>query len=367
VYKRQAPNPSTASQAVTLTATVVAVAPGSGTPTGTVTFFDGGSSIGTGTLNSSGQATLTTAALAVGSHSLTAQYGGDTNFLGSTAAAVSQTVKTAGKQATTTTLSSSLNPAPFGQPVTFTATISAPSGTPTGSVTFSDGGTALGTASLSGGTASFTTATLLGGSHSITAAYSGDSADQPSTSSPLVEVISFTTTVSGTKSGGFTVTNGQSLVITGTVNGPLTVQAGGSLFLQGATVTGPLRSTGAVAIAICGSSLNGPMRISGTTGFVRIGGGSDDPTASCAGSTITGSAVLDGNHGGIEIEGNTFGGPLTVDNSTGNGPTAEDTAPEIEANTIGGPLSCSGNTPAPTNDGHPNTVSGPEKGQCAGF
>jgi Bacterial Ig-like domain (group 3)/FG-GAP-like repeat/FG-GAP repeat len=59
---------------ITFTATVTS-ASGSTTPTGTITFLDGTTTLGTGTL-SSGKATYTTSALAVGSHSITASYGG---------------------------------------------------------------------------------------------------------------------------------------------------------------------------------------------------------------------------------------------------------------------------------------------------
>jgi hypothetical protein len=72
-------NSAALGQSVTFTATVAAAAPAVGTPTGTITFLDGGSPIGTGTL-SSGAATFTTSALAAGSHTITTSYGGDTNF-----------------------------------------------------------------------------------------------------------------------------------------------------------------------------------------------------------------------------------------------------------------------------------------------
>jgi len=74
-------------QVETFTATVAPISPGSGTPTGTVTFYDGSTSLGTASLATSGgvtTATLSTAALAVGSHALTAAYGGDSAFAGST-------------------------------------------------------------------------------------------------------------------------------------------------------------------------------------------------------------------------------------------------------------------------------------------
>ncbi len=71
-------------QKVTFTATVKANSPGSGTPTGTLTFYDGTNVLGMGTLNSSGKAKFTASALAVGRHSITAEYGGNTNFTTST-------------------------------------------------------------------------------------------------------------------------------------------------------------------------------------------------------------------------------------------------------------------------------------------
>ncbi len=82
-----------AGSSVTFTATVTPS--GSGTPTGTVTFLNGTTTLGSGTLNSSGKATYSTSSLAAGSYSVTAVYGGDTNFSGSTSAAVTVTVTAA--------------------------------------------------------------------------------------------------------------------------------------------------------------------------------------------------------------------------------------------------------------------------------
>jgi hypothetical protein len=86
-------NPSLRGQSLTFTATVTPT--GSGTPTGTVTFADGGVAIGSATL-AGGGATFTTSTLAAGMHSITAIYGGDTNFAGSTSSALSQTVSQTG-------------------------------------------------------------------------------------------------------------------------------------------------------------------------------------------------------------------------------------------------------------------------------
>jgi hypothetical protein len=84
-------NPSVYGQSVTFTATVNPVAPGAGTRTGTVTFKDGATVLGTGTLNASGQATFSTSALSVSSHSHHGlRYGGDGNFNASTSSALSR-------------------------------------------------------------------------------------------------------------------------------------------------------------------------------------------------------------------------------------------------------------------------------------
>jgi hypothetical protein len=85
-------NPSSTGEPVTLTATVAVLAPGTGTPTGGVTFLDGSTELGTATLNAAGTAAFTTTTLAIGSHSITAAYSGDTNFNASTSPALTQTV-----------------------------------------------------------------------------------------------------------------------------------------------------------------------------------------------------------------------------------------------------------------------------------
>jgi hypothetical protein len=80
------PNPANSGQAVTLTATVTALAPSSGSPTGTVTFSDSGVALscsgGSQTL-AAGQATCQYAFTATGAHPLTAAYSGGTNFTSS--------------------------------------------------------------------------------------------------------------------------------------------------------------------------------------------------------------------------------------------------------------------------------------------
>lgn len=99
---------------------------------------------------------------------------------------------------TTTTLTSSLNPSKFGELVTFTATVSAASGPPTGDVFFSETvngvPTLLGTIQLSNGTAAFTTSSLSIGQHDISATYDGDGNFNGSTSNPVLQMVTDNTT-----------------------------------------------------------------------------------------------------------------------------------------------------------------------------
>ncbi len=75
--------------------------------------------------------------------------------------------------------------------------------------------------------------------------------------------------------------------------------------------------------------------------------------------------TLSDNHSGAEVMDNHVGGTVQVQGTTGTGPFPEDTRAEIEGNTIGRSLICSGNVPAPTNDGNPNSVAGARQGQCS--
>jgi hypothetical protein len=204
-------NPATVGASVTFTATVTSSA--SGTLTGTVTFLDNGASIGTGTLTSSAMATFTTSLLTVGSHPITAQYGGDPNFTASTSTAITQTINL---KPSATTLTSSINPSVGGQSVTFTATVtSTAGGMPTGTVTFSEGATSLGTGALNAGVAKFTISFPTMTSHSITASYGGDTNFAASTSSALSQAVNIA--AFAPVSGAATVTAGQNVVINLTV------------------------------------------------------------------------------------------------------------------------------------------------------
>ena len=181
-------------QSVTFTASVLAP-PGTGTPTGTVTFRDGSLILGTAPLGSNEQASFSTSALTTGVHTITDWFGGDSQ-LPANATLVTETVS---PDSTTTVVEASASTLRFGQSVTLTATVTAaPSslGTPTGTVTFMVGTTVLGTAPLSGGVAQCVTQALPAGMDAVTAVYSGGVNFSGSTSA-LVGPASIISTVAG--------------------------------------------------------------------------------------------------------------------------------------------------------------------------
>jgi hypothetical protein len=179
-------NPSKVSQAVTYTATVSATA-----ATGTVEFKDGGVAIGgcgARAVSSGGATCVVSGYAAAATHSITAVYSGDGNYLGSPSAALSQVV---GKASTTTAVGSSANPSKVGGTVTYTATVSATAAT--GTVEFKDGGVTIGGCGVlavsSGAATCVVGAYGAAATHSITAVYSGDGNYVASTSSALTQVV----------------------------------------------------------------------------------------------------------------------------------------------------------------------------------
>ena len=137
-----------------------------------------------------------------------------------------------------------------------------------------------------------------------------------------------TSTITGRHSGPLTIT-GPTCLTGATVNGPVSVRAGGSLLALDSTISGPVSASGASAVHLYESTVRGPLSISGTTGSL---------------------AVVD----------STVRGPVSLrNNATG------DVEPIVARSTVNGPLSCSGNAPAPINLGAPVDVNGPVSGQCA--
>jgi hypothetical protein len=117
-------NPAAIGQTITFSATVHVLAPGSGAPTGTVTFKDGSTVLGTAGIGSRTATTFTTNSLAAGTHSITAIYSGDTQFIGSTAPALGQVVGQA--QPTnifTTQTPANVYPGPFELGVKFQSSV----------------------------------------------------------------------------------------------------------------------------------------------------------------------------------------------------------------------------------------------------
>jgi len=250
-------NPSMYGTSVSFTATVT---PSSG-PTGSVTFKDGNTVLGTQPLNASGQASFQTSSFAVSSHSITAVYGGDATFSGSTSAVLTQKVD---KADTTTTVASNNNPSAFGQNVTFTATVSpsGTTGTPGGSVTFKDGATTLGSSPLSSGVATFATASLAVGPHSITAVYGADTNFNGSTSAALTETVNKANTATAVASNNNPSVFGQNVTLSATVSP--SGATGTVQFFDGATLLGAPTLSGGTATLSTASLSAGTHSITAT-------------------------------------------------------------------------------------------------------
>jgi uncharacterized repeat protein (TIGR01451 family) len=339
-------NPSVFGQPVTFTATVAVAAPGAGTASGTVNFFDGATPLGTGTL-SGGTTLLTTSTLAVGSHPITAAYGGDTNFNSSTSAILNQVVN---KAATSTVVTSSANPSVFGQPVTFTGTVTANppgAGTPTGTVQFFDGATPLGTGTLSGGTTTIAApASVISsvGTHHITATYSGDGSFLVSTSVVFNQVVNKApTTTSLTAAPPGSVGFGHPVTFTATVSVPppgAGSPTGPVVFTVDGTPVGSVNLNASEQASITTASLSPGSH---SIGAAYQGDGNFLGSSTTLTYLVTCTVTITGNHpGGVIASGDstcivnaTVGGSvvvpkgtsLAVENSTINGSITASNSP----------------------------------------
>ena len=283
-------NPSIFGQNVTFTATVTATGGGTVAPDGTVTFMDGATTLGTGTITA-GVATFPTATLAVGMHSITAVYNGDTanGILTSTSAVLKQDVQAS----TTVVVTSSLNPSTFGSAVTFTATVTSSSTTPaTGTVIFLDNGKQIGTGTLAGNPAVATlqTSTLAVGTHPITATYAGDSNNGAgATAAPLSQVVNATqtsTTVVAVPNPGIA---NQPEAITATVK----VTSGTGTPTGTVTFTSGTTALGTATLSAAGTATINPVLAAGTYQIVATYSGdtNDGSSASAALSLTVGVAT----------------------------------------------------------------------------
>ncbi|MCW2799039.1 MAG: hypothetical protein JWQ70_511 [Aeromicrobium sp.] len=234
------PNPSVFGQSVSVHAEVTPVSPATGHPVGTIKFNvdDGANVIYVDLTDGAADSTLN--GLAVGDHTIKATYlSGDTNFVTSTSAPRTQTVN---KAATETTVASSAPTSVFGQPVTFTATVSpvAPgAGSPAGTITFKDGSQVLGTAPVSSATdeqASIQVSNLSVAQHAIVATYDGDGSFQGSNGSVAQKVERAHTSTLVTSSAN-PAKSGQAITFTANVS-PVAPGAGDPLGTVTFTING---------------------------------------------------------------------------------------------------------------------------------
>ena len=202
-------------QAITFAAQVKSTA--GGMPSGIVDFRDGDNDLGSVALKN-GRASLTTAALGVGPHSITVVYQGDANYGTSTSTTLNRTVN---KAASKTTMSVSAAHSVVGQAITLKATVSAVrpgAGAPGGTVQFVDGTTNLGApVSLVGGTATLSVSTLGAGVHHIRAVYSGDGNFKVSKTANATETVKKVATTVRIASSLTPSSAGQSITLTATV------------------------------------------------------------------------------------------------------------------------------------------------------
>jgi len=276
-------NPAAVGQAVTFTATVTSS--GGAPPNGeAITFYNGTAVLGTVALTS-GTAAITTSSLPAGIFTVTASYPGDSNFAASTSAALRQVVNSTTKSATSTSLTSGLNPSIYGQTVLFTATVSTtgplpPSGTVAfswtdGSRTFTIGRAALN----SSGVATLVKSNLNADPYPMTAVYGGDTNNLGSVSPVLNQMVLPTTSAATLTASPNASTVGQSVTFTAKITSRTVLPTGPVTFTLGKMILGTVQlSGGKAAFATtslpAGSNLvtatyNGDSNIKGSSAVVN--------------------------------------------------------------------------------------------------
>ena len=245
-----APATSTYGSAVTLTATVSpATPPGPSTPTGVVTFYNGASVLGTGTL-AAGVTSLVSSSLAGGSYNLTCAYGGSAIYAASNCNSVPVFIHAA---PTGLTLSSSKNPAAYLSPVIFTVRL-AVNGQPAGAgntILLGINGQTITLTTDATGSATYSIATLQPNSYPVTAEFAATN-NLLSSSASLTEVITAApTSVSLTGAPNPGDLN-QPVTLTATVLSQATPVVNGNVtFYDGTASLGssPLSATGVATLA----------------------------------------------------------------------------------------------------------------------
>ncbi len=247
-------NPTQFGKPVTFTATVVGAQPDPAhVATGTVQFMIDGVNMGAPkTLDTAGVATLTTSALAIGTHVVEADYSGDPSYVPSSAT-INHSVKK--RLAATTVVTSDINPSIYGGAVTYTATVAPENlsnGLPvTGFVQFSvDGAARGGPMPIAAGVATISFNDLKAGSRGIRAQYLGDANYAGSTSSSYAQQVKKATPTGSVISVPPTpITAASHPTFTATFVNPTTV---GSL------------APANVQFLIDGTNMGAPVAISGT-------------------------------------------------------------------------------------------------------
>jgi hypothetical protein len=152
--------------------------------TGTVTFYNGTTNIGSSAVNA-GTASLTTSFAAGGTATLHAVYSGDYNYLSSTSNSISMNIS--GPLVTMTTLQASTSSVAIGGSVALTAALSP--ATATGTVTFYSGSTAIGTANVNAGVATLNTTFASSGKITLKAIFAANASWETSTSNQISLVV----------------------------------------------------------------------------------------------------------------------------------------------------------------------------------
>jgi hypothetical protein len=136
-------------------------------------------------------------------------------------------------------------------------------------------------------------------------------------------LVGYTQVITGNVKNKLVVKAGQAIELTKTakVSGPVTVQPGGALDVEGATISGALSAKEATILRVCAANVSGSLKAVNSSGSVVIGEGDEE----CASSSIHGPATIKANKAGVLIKGNTFYSSLKVIGNEGGTTVTENT------------------------------------------
>jgi hypothetical protein len=255
----------TQGQAVTLEAYV-----GPTLATGTVTFYNGSTAIGTAQISDAGGfatvgiALLETSFNSIGAQSITVHYSGNDFYLAGTSAPMTIGVYNENLTSTSVSLQASTTTPQYLTNVTFTATVSPAAAT--GTVTFYNGSNNMGSAAVGGGAAVLTTQFAAGGTDTARAVYSGDYNYLSSTSNSLTMNVSGPlVTSTSLEASSSSVAIGGSVTLTANLT-PATV-TGTVTFYNGSAAIGTANVNAGAA------TLNTTFATAGSTALKAVFGG----------------------------------------------------------------------------------------------